>query len=92
MKWSTSLSPLSWDCTALTWEVVASVTMKTSNCTPSFHFCVPWSTRRVISSAPPSTQSETATVMTPAAVMSLLRRSDTHVSRAKYLNLDSMRV
>src|SRR4051794_3068942 len=59
--------------------------MKTMNSTPFCHFCVPWSTRRVNRSEPPSTHSDTATVMTPATVIIVLRRSDTHVSRAKYL-------
>src|SRR5689334_3363277 len=58
--------------------------MKTMNSTPFCHFCVPWSTRRVSSSEPPSTQSDTATVITPATVIMVLRRSETQVSRAKY--------
>ena len=57
--------------------------MNTMNCTPSCHFCVPWSTRRVSSSDPPRTQSDTATVRTPAIVIIVLRRSDTQVSRTK---------
>src|SRR6478752_7475748 len=58
--------------------------MKISSSTPFFHCWVPWSTRRESSSAPPSTQSDTVTVMIPASVMSRFRRNDTRVSRAKY--------
>ena len=58
--------------------------MKISSSTPFFHCWVPWSTSRESSSAPPSTHSDTATVMIPARVMSRFRRSETSVSRAKY--------
>ena len=57
--------------------------MKISSSTPCFHCWVPWSTVRDTSRIPPNRNSEIATVMMPAIVISRLRRSEISVSRTK---------
>ncbi len=81
--------------TAATWASVASVWhfsvapgweverehRKTSSSTPCFQRAVPWSTIRDSRRTPPKRNRDTATVMTPARVMSRLRRREIAVSR-----------
>ncbi len=57
--------------------------MKISSSTPCFHLLVPWSTVRDTSRIPPNRNNDTATVITPANVISRLRRSEISVSRVK---------
>ena len=62
---------------------VASTVMKISRRTPPLIDWVPWSTHRDSSMIPPKRASDTATVRTPATVISRLRRSEISVSRRK---------